>query len=237
MALSKAERDDLLGLYADLRVADVRDGLDTMMLHRVGSMNPAVRPLWRTRAHGLARTCRYVPYAGMVPTMSPDEYWEWVGWYYRQVCPYPWMDAIQPGDFCVIDASGVDAGLMGSNNTLAGVKAGARGYVTSGGVRDTDEIILQQIPFWAPFCSQGMVQGRLQFDAKDIPVSVGGVLVHPEDVVVADGDGIIVVPRAVAHDAARYAHAEHKRDKKARRALYDALGREADESVKDKDAK
>ena len=232
--LSKTERDDLLGAYADLRVADVRDGLDTILMHHVGSMGPAIRPLWRTRAFGIAKTCRYVPFKGALPTLTPDEYWKWVGTYYREVCPYPWMDDIQPGDFCVIDASGVDAGLMGSNNTLGGIKKGARGYVTSGGVRDTDEIILQKIPFWSALCSQSMVQGRLQFDSKDVPVAVGGVLVHPGDVVVADGDGVIVVPRAVALDVARHAHAEHRRDKATRRGLYQDLGRELDETVKDK---
>lgn len=234
MVPSKTERDDLLGMYADLRVADVRDGLDTMMRHAIGSMDPAIRPLWRTRACGIARTCRYVPYDGSVPTMPPDQYWEWVGWYYKEVCSYPWMQNIQPGDFIVIDQSGVNAGLMGSNNSLAGVKAGARGYVTNGGVRDTDELILQKIPFWSAMCSQSMVQGRLKFDAKDVPVSVGGVLVHPGDVVVADGDGVIVVPRTLATDVARYAAAEHKRDKAGRRKLYQDLGMELDDSVKDK---
>ena len=233
MTMSKAERDDLLGLFADLRVADVRDGLDTMMMHHAGSMSPAIRPLWRTRACGLAKTCRYVPYPGTLPTMTPDEYWAWVGWYYKEVCPYPWMDDIQPGDFGVIDSSGIDAGLMGSNNTLGGVRAGARGYVTSGGVRDTDEIIRQKIPFWSAMCSQSMVQGRLKYDAKDVPVSVGGALVHPGDVIVADGDGVIVVPRAIAHDVARYAHAEHKRDKATRRGLYKELGMKPDETVRE----
>jgi regulator of RNase E activity RraA len=234
MALSKQERDDLLAAYEDLRVADVRDGLDTMMMHHVGSMSPTIRPLWRTHTCGIARTCRYMPFQGTIPTMTPDEYWKWVGQYYKEVCPYPWMADIQPGDFCVIDQSGVDAGLMGSNNTLGGFKSGARGYVTSGGVRDTDEIILQKIPFWSAMCSHGMVQGRLKFDSKDVPVSVGGVLVNPGDVVVADGDGVIVVPRKIALDVAKHAGAEHKRDKAGRRKLYQDLGRNLDDTVKDK---
>jgi len=226
-----AERGELLAAYEGLRVADVRDGLDTMGLHRTGSMAPTIRPLWRTRAIGLARTCRYAPYRGSVPDLAPDEYWEWVGRYYREVCPYPWMEKIEPGDFIVIDQGGVDAGLMGSNNTLDGLRRGARGYVTSGGVRDTDEIIRQRVPFWSAFCSQSMVQGRLQFEAMDVPVSVGGVPVHPGDVVAADGDGVIVVPRAAALEVARHAHAEHRRDMAARRKHYDALGLKPDETV------
>jgi 4-hydroxy-4-methyl-2-oxoglutarate aldolase len=225
------KRQTLLDLFAGLRVADVRDGMDWTMRHAQGSMIPQIRPLFRTRAVGLARTVRYVPYAGAIPKMSPDEYSAWVDWYYREVCPYPWIDEIQPGDFCVIDQSGVDAGLMGSNNALAGFGKGARGYVTNGGVRDTDELIIQKIPFWSRFISQSMVQGRLQLDDCDIPVAFNGVLVHPGDVVVADGDGVIVVPQDIAVDVARYAKRELDKDKMARKAMYEDLGMELDDTV------
>jgi len=230
--MSKDERQRLLDLYKDLRVADVRDGMDWMMRHHQGSMSPDIRRLFRTRAVGIAKTVRYVPYEGTIPTMSPEEYGEWVGWYYKEVCPYPWLDEVQEGDFCVIDQSGVDSGLMGSNNSLAGFEKGVRGYVTNGGVRDTDELIIQQIPFWSKFISQSMVQRRLQFDAQDIPVVVGGVVVHPGDVVVADGDGVIVVPKEMAFDVAKYARQELEKDKVARRRLYERLGMELDHTVK-----
>ncbi len=228
---SKDKRQRLLDLYKDLRVADVRDGMDWMMRHHQGSMSPDIRPLFRTRAVGIAKTIRYVPYEGTIPQMSPEEYSEWVGWYYQEICPYPWLDEVQEGDLCVIDQSGVDSGLMGSNNSLAGFEKGVRGYVTNGGVRDTDELIIQQIPFWSKFISQSMVQGRLQFHAQDIPVMVGGVLVHPGDVVVADGDGIIVVPRELAFDVAQCACQELEKDKVARRRLYERLGMELDHTV------
>jgi regulator of RNase E activity RraA len=232
MAQTNNRRDELLALYADLRVADVRDGMDWMMRHNYGSMVPEIRPLWRTRAVGIARTARYLPYRGEVPKMTPEEYTEWSGWYYGNVCTYPWIAAIEKGDFCVIDQSGVNAGLMGSNNAMDGLINGATGYVTNGGVRDTDEVILQKVPFWSRMVSQGMVQGRLQFDAFDIPVEVGGVLVHPGDVVVADGDGVIVVPQDIAFDVAKYARREMEGDKASRRQKYELLGLELDDTVK-----
>ena len=141
------------------------------------------------------------------------------------------MDDIETGDFVVIDQSGVDAGLMGSNNALSGFKKGAHGYVTNGGVRDTDELIIQNIPFWSKFISQKMVQGRLRFDTKDIPISVGGVTVYPGDVVVADGDGVIVVPRKMAFEVAKYAHRELQQDKEARKKLYEELNMKLDDTV------
>lgn len=227
------DNDELLALYCDLRVADVRDGMDWNLLHAQGSMSPQIRPVWRTRAAGIARTARYVPYAGTVPPMTPEEYTHWQAWFYETICTYPWMAGIEPGDFMVIDVSGVDAGLCGSNNTLAAWRRGVRGFVTSGGgVRDSDEIILQRIPFWTGFISQSMVQGRLQYDAQGVPVQVGGVTVNPGDVVVADGDGVIVVPRARAVDVARYAHQELRNDKAARRRLYEEQDRPLDDTVR-----
>jgi 4-hydroxy-4-methyl-2-oxoglutarate aldolase len=231
MNSSADEREELLDLYKNLRVADVRDGMDWNGMHSSGSMIPEIRPLYRTRACGIARTVRYLPYQGSVPAMPPEEYTQWVGWYYNTVCPYPWIGEIEPGDFIVIDQSGVDAGLMGSNNGLECKKNGAAGLVTNGGVRDTDELILQAVPFWSRMVSQGMVQGRLQYDTRDIPVSVGGVLVFPGDIVTADGDGIIVVPRAKAADVARYAARELNNDKNTRRKLYESLGMELDDTV------
>jgi len=230
--MDQAERKELLALFDGLRVADVRDGMDWNMLHSIGSMSPEIRPLYRTRAFGIARTARYLPYDNAIPAMSPDEYTDWSGWYYSNVCTYPWISEIEPGDIIVIDQSEVNAGLMGSNNSLEGFKNGAAGYVTNGGIRDSDELILQRIPFWSRMISQGMVQGRLQFDAKDIPVQVGGVTIYPGDVVVADGDGVMVIPQQKARQVARFARRELDNDKASRRKLYESLGMTLDDTVR-----
>jgi 4-hydroxy-4-methyl-2-oxoglutarate aldolase len=229
--ISKDERQQLLDLFKILRVADVRDGMDWNLMHNVGSMAPDIRPLYRTRAYGIARTARYLPYQGTIPAANPEEYTEWSGLYYNTICIYPWVQEIEPGDFIVIDQSEVNAGLMGSNNGLECKRLGANGLVSNGGVRDTDELILQNVPFWSKMCSQGMVQARLQYDAHNIPVNVGGVLVHPGDVVVADGDGVIVVPREKAIEVARYARRELENDKVGRRKLYESMGMELDDTV------
>ncbi len=226
------ERQELLSLYAELRVADVRDGMDTLGYHHWGTVHHGIKPLWRTRAFGIARTARHTPYDGEMPNLTGEDYWKWSGEYYAKVNPYPWMDGLKPGDFAVIDQSGVDAGLMGSNNSLAGIKSGVRGYVSNGGVRDTDELILEKIPFWSAFVSQKMVQGRLRYDGHDIPVSVGGVTVHPGDMVVADGDGVIVVPKKIAKAVAKWANEERVRDRATRKKLYEDLGMPLDETVR-----
>jgi len=228
----RKENQELLALYQDLRVADVRDGLDWIGYHNFGTMDADMRPLFRTRAVGIARTARYLPFVGPYPEARGDAYTEWQGWYYNNVCTYPWVGEIEPGDFMAIDVSGVNVGLMGSENTLVALNNGVRGFVLNGsGVRDTDEVILQKIPVWSHFVSQSMVQCKIQFDQKDVPVAIGGVTVNPGDIIVADGDGVIVVPRAVARDVAKYATKILSDDKAARKANYEKVGYELDETV------
>lgn len=228
----KKENEKLLKLYEPLRVADVRDGLDWMGYHHYGTMDHKIRPLFRTKAVGIARTARYIPYGGPDPKVIGEEYSEWSSWYYKNECTYPWMKEIEDGDFIVLDVSGIDVGIMGSENTLTAMLRGARGFVMNGGgIRDTDEVIMQKVPVWSYFVSQKMDQVRASFDRKDVPVAIGGVSIYPGDVVVADGDGVIVVPRAIARDVAKYAHQELYKDKDSRREKYEKLNWELDDTV------
>ena len=231
LVLTPELRKELLELYKGLRVADVRDGLDWNMMHHYGTMDRGIRPLFRTLMMGFARTARYVKYQGPIPYMTPEEYTDWSNWYYGNVCTYPWGDDIVDGDVIVLDCSGVDAGLIGSCNGLDYVLKGARGFVSNGGIRDTDECILQKVPCWSAMISQGMDQGRLQYEAKDIQVNVGGVQVNPGDIIVADGDGVVVVPLDMAFKVAKYARQENSADRASRGGLYEAAGMEKDETV------
>lgn len=62
-----SENQELLKLFEPLRVADVRDGMDWMGYHHYGTMDYKIRPLYRTKAVGIARTARYLPYEGPDP--------------------------------------------------------------------------------------------------------------------------------------------------------------------------
>lgn len=230
--MEEFKKEEILELYKDLRVADVRDGMDWVGMHGYGTVHYSIRPLFRTRAVGIARTARYLPYEGPAPRVTGEEYTEWVKWYYSEVCNDPWGKEIEEGDFMVLDVAGLDVGLLGSNNTLDFLGRGARGFLTNGGgVRDTDEVIHQQIPVWSKFVSQGMDQARIRYYEKDIPVAIGGVAIYPNDVIVADGDGVIVVPSRLAKEVAQYAHQELSGDKVGRKGYYEKLGWELDETV------
>lgn len=64
-----------------------------------------------------------------------------------------------------------------------------------------------------------------------MPVNVGGVLIRPGDIVVADGDGVIAVPVEHAEVVARYARQELDNDESSRRRIYTKLGRPFDDTV------
>lgn len=230
--MSQSENLEIIELYKGLRATDVRDGMDWMGYHHYGTVDHRIRPLFRVSAIGIARTARYIPYEGPVPHTTPEEYTEWVSMYYREICYDPWVKDIQPGDFICLDVAGIDVGLIGSNNSLECKKRGGVGFLLNGGgIRDTDEVVLQKIPVWSYFISQPMDQARIRYIDKDIPIALGGVAIYPGDVVVADGDGAIVVPRKVARDVAKWARRESVGDKEARRRHYVDLGMELDETV------
>lgn len=230
--MDEKERKEILEMYKDFRVTDVRDGMDWCGYHHYGSVHHSIRPLWRTKAIGFARTARYVPYEGPVPMITGDAYTEWSNWYYQNVCTDNWAKDIIEGDFICLDICGLDVGLLGSNNTLACMNKGAVGFVLNGGgIRDTDEVILEKVPVWSKFVSQPMDQCRIRYCEKDIPIGIGGVAVYPGDLVVADGDGVIVVPQKMIYEVYKHAYHEMKNDKIARRNLYSQAGLPLDNTV------
>ena len=90
---------------------------------------------------------------------------------------------------------------------------------------------MEKVPLYLLKKGRGIRPGRNEIESVNRPVEIGGVLVCPGDVVVADGDGVIVVPRGVAEEVAKNAQAVLKGDKAGRRALYESLGMPLDKTV------
>jgi 4-hydroxy-4-methyl-2-oxoglutarate aldolase len=235
-----AEDDEkLLALFDGLRVADVTDGMDAVGLVNTGLMDPGIHPLWKDtesythRFIGIAVTARYVPTqrppAGIRPAA---EYDQWSGNWYNTLSPEPFADLVRPGTALVIDdAPRADVGSIGSNNILALKLRGMVGLVTDATARDTDEIATERVPLYLRHPGRGIRPGRNEIESVNRPIVCGGVLVVPGDVIVADGDGVLVVPRGVAADVARYARRILDGDKAGRRQLYEKLGLPKDPSV------
>jgi 4-hydroxy-4-methyl-2-oxoglutarate aldolase len=230
----------VLRAFEGLRVADVSDGMDFMGLQDVGLVSPEIHPLWKDtinythRIIGIAVTVRYVP-TQQAPAgrRSEADFDKWVGDFYTQRTPEPFVPLLREGSVVIIeDAPETDVGSIGSNNIMNWKLHGAVGVITNNTCRDTDEIITEKVPLYLRHVGRGIRPGRNEVESVNRPVVLGGALVMPGDVIVADGDGVIVVPRAVALDVAAYAHKVIDGDKNARRDLYKKLGLPQDPSTK-----
>jgi 4-hydroxy-4-methyl-2-oxoglutarate aldolase len=237
---SEAEDKKLLAAFEGLRVADVTDGMDAVGIPNVGLMDPEVRPVWkdakafRHRFIGIAVTARYVPtqrpWAGKRP---PKEYDDWAGDWYDKLSPETFESILRPGSALVIDdAERADVGSIGSFNILAWKLRGVVGVVTDATARDLDEVETEGVPLYFRRPGRGIRPGRNELESVNHPIVCGGVLVMPGDVVVADGDGVVVVPRAPAEDVARYARQIIEADKAGRRELYEKARLPLDPSVR-----
>jgi len=237
---SQEEDERLLALFAGLRVADVCDGMDAVGLQNTGLMDADIRPLWKDTVHyahrfaGIAVTARYVP-TQLPPAgqMQLEDYDKWAGDWYRNRSSEPFGPLLRKGSALVIEEAGeTDVGSIGSNNILSWKLRGCVGVVTSATARDTDEITTEKVPLYFRRPGRGIRPGRNEIESVNRPVVCGGVTVMPGDVIVADGDGVIVVPRAKAVEVAQYAKKILEGDKAGRKNLYEKLRLPADDSVK-----
>jgi len=241
IAQEQLNDEDILKLYDGLRVADVSDGLDMVGLRDLTIMGTEIEALWKNiddLSHifcGVAVTARYIPTNRIIKNpMEPDEFRSWEGNWYGTISTEPFVELLKPGSALVLDVQGDgDTGSVGSNNGLMWVSKGCVGIVSNGGIRDTDEVIKQKIPVYLDHKNRGrgIRPGRNEIESVNKPVSVGGVLVNPGDIVVGDGDGVVVVPREHAQKVAEYARGILISDKKGRRSLYEQLGIPIDKTV------
>jgi regulator of RNase E activity RraA len=219
--------------------------MDLVGLQDVGLMDNTIRPLWRDEENfthrfvGFAVTVRYVPSDVRVgqnsfPTL--EGFKEFKSQQYGRA-PDPWTAAVKPGDVVVMDTGGVfEGGNIGSNNSLGWVEKGIVGVVTNGGARDTDEIVkVKKPPVYLRngHSTRGVRPGRMLTESYNFPINCAGVLVYPGDVVVADGDGVIVVPRKLALEVGRLAREINTGDEASRRGRFERLGLPLDETVQE----
>ncbi|MFC1544960.1 RraA family protein, partial [Gemmatimonadota bacterium] len=236
--LYSVERNErLLKLYKGLRVADVSDGLDMVGLPGTGLVDQSIHASWRDldslkhQFSGIALTLRYVPTQRIDRPAPGEDFPQWEGDWYQQLSSEAFVSIITPGTAIVIDDSEFrDIGSIGSNNILSWFKAGATGVVTDAASRDVDEVAKERVPLYLRKTGRGIRPGRNELESINRPVVIGGVLVCPGDMVVADGDGVVVVPRAVAEQVALYARRILDSDKEGRRRKYEELGIPLDET-------
>ncbi|RLK46582.1 RraA family protein [Microbacterium telephonicum] len=178
-----------------LTSAIVSDSCDAAgMRHQVlrGRLAPLVAG---TRTIGRARTVRFAPSLVDDPA---DPYGAAIDM----------IDGIGAGQIAVI-ATGEsdDSAFWGELFSAAALGAGAVGVVTDGPLRDTDKIAALGFPAFSRSRRPIDFRARMRVVDVDAPVEVGGVRIESGDLVIADDDGIVVVPRAAESDVLARARA------------------------------
>jgi regulator of RNase E activity RraA len=182
-----ADRHGLLERLERLYPAVVADCLDRVGV-RSNVMAPRIRPLYRdARMAGFASTVRAVE-VDSAPA-NPDDYYKG---------ELQAVDALREGDIMVV--STVEGSYWGELLATASRYRGARGIVVDGYTRDTLQLIEMAFPTFVAGISCHDSLGRIDVEAVGVPIECGGVRVEPGDLILADFDGIVVVPVGVADE-------------------------------------
>ena len=166
-------------------VCDILDGLG----HRQQAMHQRLRPLLPDmRACGFVGRARTVRWMEMDYVVTDDPYG----------LEIDFMDALKPGDVAVhsTDPGGTNAPWGELMSTIAR-RNGAVGCVCDSQIRDCVRIVEMGFPVFYTGIRPLDSMGRARVMAYDVPVRCGDVLVYPGDLIVADFDGVVCVPRAV----------------------------------------
>jgi regulator of RNase E activity RraA len=186
--------DDLNQVFSGISTATVttlllKKGLRNVWLRGTAPLRPG-----QPRLAGRAFTLRFVPAREDLAT------------------PASWssprstrgaIEAMPAGCIAVVDAMGVtDAGIFGDILCARMAQRGVTALVTDGVVRDRAGVLGTALPVWCAGAAAPPSVAGLTFVGWQEPIACGGVAVFPDDVIVADGDGAVVIPAALVAEIA-----------------------------------
>lgn len=188
MSLPEATRQALLGVTtATLTTVLLKKGLRNCWMR-------GARPLavGQPRLVGRAFTLRFVP---MREDLATPASWA------NPISTRAAIEAMPEGCVAVVDAMGVtDAGIFGDILCARMARRGVAALVTDGVVRDLAGVRATGLPVWCQGTAAPASVAGLTFVGWQQPIGCGGVAVFPDDVVVLDDDGAVLIPQALLDD-------------------------------------
>ena len=179
----------------------------TTVLHKKGLRNIWLRnskPLrsGQKRIVGHAFTLRFIPAR---EDLSTPESWS------SPISTRAAIEAMPPGCIAVVDAMGfTDAGIFGDILCQRMATRGIAGLVTDGVIRDLVGILRTGLPVWCNGAAAPASIAGLTFVNWQEPIGCGGVAIFPNDVIVADDDGAVVIPAALLREVVEAAAEQEK---------------------------
>jgi regulator of RNase E activity RraA len=184
---ANAESEALLNGYRHVEVASVSDAMEQLMGRKM-YLSHKMQPIFPAKFAGFALTVK----------LSKDEGNK------DPAALSGMLAAIDQGTqnsvWVMVVEDGADIAGMGG---LMGTAMSARGYsgaIIDGGVRDVGQLRKIGFPVYATGIVPSTSVGHYRFAGADVPVTCAGVEVKPGDIVAADGDGVVIVPRANAKE-------------------------------------
>ena len=179
-AIDRPSEEVVKGLRELLRYESVTCAISDCM-GRFNAMTADMRPLFE----GI----RFVGTALTVKTLASDV-----------AAAVKAIDLCHPGDVIVVDSHGsVDTAFWGENMAMSAMNRGAVAAVTDGACRDVEELRRSRFPVICKGIvpNVGSISG---YGHINVPIQCAGVPVHPGDILVVDGNGVVVVPKEAAPD-------------------------------------
>ncbi len=181
-----SSKDALMELFVGLDTTSISDALDRLGIKGGCIGIAALVP--GTRAVGCAFTVRYRP-CGVTKGTVGD-----------------FLDDVEPGQIVVLDNGGrTYATVWGDIMTVYAQKRGIAGTVIDGVCRDMPRILESKYPIFTRGHVPVTGKDRVELDGINVAVSIGDVLVRPDDIVVGDGTGVVVVPSERAEEVSKAA--------------------------------
>ena len=185
---------------AELSTTTVSDALDRL---GISGQCLGIKPLDHGfRLCGRAFTMRMLPVAAEGGTVGD------------------YIDDVPPGSIIVIDNAGrADMTVWGDILTFVAAKRGIGGTVIDGMCRDVGRSLELRYPLFSRGWSMRTGKDRVQLDALNVTVSIGGARVSPGDLVLGDADGVVVVPKEKENEVIAHAKAIDEAETRIREAV------------------